>query len=160
MILPTLNAKKLVEKQQKYYTHEELLKELDRRDKRDQKFPFNVFRYIRIKKYALSLVPNNIKSLYQRIFNKVSDNDVFSSCYYLADLIPTMIDRMVEQLKTIPSHPSTMTFRKWKKTLLFISKGFKLKKKELDYYELNKKEKEQMAKGMKMFIEHFDQLWV
>ena len=117
--------------------------------------------------------PSNFKHWYQRARYGYSYRDCWSIDWYLADIIPKMINQLKENLHGVPGdiadkyvaedkHDIDMTHAtaEWESILDKIANTFKLEYEILDSCRtMTKKEEKSRDEGWKLFRKHFGNLW-
>ena len=120
-----------------------------------------------------NIKPSNFKHWYQRARYGYSYRDCWSIDWYLADIIPKMINQLKENLHGVPSdiadkyvaedkHDIDMTHAtaEWESILDKIANTFKLEHEILDScHTMTKKEKKSHDEGWKLFRKYFGNLW-
>ena len=115
--------------------------------------------------------PSNFKHWYQRARYGYSYRDCWSIDWYLADIIPKMINQLKGNLHGVPGdiaerHKTeddiemTQATAEWESILDKIANTFKLEYEILDSCRtMTKKEEKSRDEGWKLFRKHFGNLW-
>jgi hypothetical protein len=114
-----------------------------------------------------NIKPSNFKHWYQRARYGYSYRDCWSIDWYLADIIPKMINQLKENLHGVPGEFITedgevtdKEVDKWESILDKIANTFKLEYEILESYRImTKKEKKSHDEGWKLFRKYFGHLW-
>lgn len=92
----------------------------------------------------------------QRIKRGFDDSETWS----LRDTIGNFILPRLKRFKKVSqAHPGNMTHEEWMEILNKMIKSFKLLTKDNGSFTLNKKEEKEFNEGMKLFNDHFLNLW-
>ena len=114
-----------------------------------------------------NIKPSNFKHWYQRARYGYSYRDCWSIDWYLADIIPKMINQLKENLHGVPGEfipedgeVTDKEVDKWESILDKIANTFKLEYEILESYRImTKKEKKSHDEGWKLFRKYFGHLW-
>ena len=113
---------------------------------------------------------HEIKYFIQRGKRGYSDNDCWGIDWYLSDIIPGMLDTMINDKKgggnSYPGEgwgKEANSIKSWQATVRKMAKGFKAHNKlgSFDWKneEHRKKLEAERDEGMKLFVKYFDHLW-
>jgi len=100
------------------------------------------------------------RAVIQRGFRGYADSDTCGLDYYLQEIIPKMVRRIIKD-KT--GYPTDITEESWDKILEKIARGFEANRKLMDLewesVEDEQRLRDKWVEGSELFIKYFNYLW-